>query len=104
MLTRDGKYVKIIDFGLSDGDAYVQYKYPGGTRHYGAPEQFDPDTPTDARADIYALGVIMDEMTTDRAIRKVALKGDLLYEGKQHNGDVHRSPTQRTGQHRAYKV
>lgn len=91
MLTRDGKYVKIIDFGLSDGDAYVQYKYPGGTRRYGAPEQFDPDTPTDSRADIYALGVIMDEMTTDRAIHSVAAKC-MNADREKRPGDVREIP------------
>lgn len=101
MLTRDGKYVKIIDFGLSDGDAYVQYKYPGGTRRYGAPEQFDPDTPTDSRADIYALGVIMDEMTTDRAIRQVAAKC-MNADREKRPGDVREIPAliERATKHR----
>lgn len=44
MLTHDGRYVKIIDFGLSDGTAYTDFKYSGGTRRYSAPEQLEKGT------------------------------------------------------------
>ena len=51
---------KILDFGLASPD-------PGrghlvGTPPYLAPEQLDPTRPIDARADIYALGVVLYEL------------------------------------------
>ena len=53
---------KILDFGLSGGD-------PGrghlrGTLPYVAPEQLDPSQPIDARADVYAFGILLFEMLT----------------------------------------
>ena len=62
MITHDGRYTKIIDFGLSDTSAFVDLKYAGGTRKYGAPEQFTPGRIVDHRADIYALGKIMSDL------------------------------------------
>lgn len=70
MLTQTGGYIKIIDFGLSDGTNYVHYKYPGGTHRYGAPEQFAAGAEVDSRADIYALGVILEEIGGASAIIK----------------------------------
>lgn len=62
MLTHAGRYVKLIDFGLSDGTAFTNYKYAGGTLHYSAPEQLADGVDNDPRADIYSLGVIMRKM------------------------------------------
>lgn len=62
MLTHAGHHVKLIDFGLSDGTAFTDFKYAGGTRHYSAPEQLAKGTDSDPRADIYSLGVIMQEI------------------------------------------
>lgn len=62
MLSHSGRFVKLIDFGLSDGTAFVDYKYAGGTRNYSAPEQLTAGTDNDPRADIYSLGVIMNEI------------------------------------------
>lgn len=61
MLTANGGNVKLIDFGYSDADSYAVLKQPAGTRRYAAPEQEAGGT-VDARADIYALGVIMGEI------------------------------------------
>lgn len=74
MLSGIGKHVKIIDFGLSDSNSYLYFKYPGGTRKYGAPEQFEESGLADHRCDIYALGVIMEEManSADKPLHKVA--------------------------------
>ena len=51
---------KILDFGLSDGN--TARGHLRGTPFYIAPEQLDPAQPIDARADIYALGVIFFEL------------------------------------------
>lgn len=66
MITHSGRYVKLIDFGLSDGTSFTNYKYAGGTLHYSAPEQLADGVDNDPRADIYSLGVIMREMCSDR--------------------------------------
>lgn len=51
---------RILDFGLSAGDPSRGHLV--GTPPYVAPEQLDPSRPIDARADVYALGVILYEL------------------------------------------
>ena len=65
MIDREGK-AKIMDFGLarhSDGDGLTGSGMMLGTPEYMAPEQVDLKE-IDARADLYALGVILYEMVT----------------------------------------
>lgn len=62
MVTHNGNNLKLIDFSLSDGDAYSVLKAPAGTRHYVAPEQLLPDAHADVRSDIYSFGVITLEI------------------------------------------
>ncbi|MBR6266608.1 MAG: serine/threonine protein kinase [Bacteroidales bacterium] len=59
LITRKGNNVKIIDFGLSDSDAYAIFKQPAGTDGYAAPEQITSGAETDQRSDIYAFGKIL---------------------------------------------
>ena len=56
---------RILDFGLSAGDPARGHLV--GTMAYVAPEQLDPSQPIDARADVYALGVILYELLCGRA-------------------------------------
>jgi hypothetical protein len=66
MLSKSG--VKVLDFGLakSAGDHTVtQTRAVVGTPAYMAPEQLD-GRECDARADIYALGLVLREMATGR--------------------------------------
>lgn len=64
MITTNGSFVKLIDFGCSDADYYKILKAPAGTRHYAAPELFDPNIIPDGRADLFALGIIFKEMNS----------------------------------------
>ncbi len=64
LVTPDGRYVKIIDFGLSHGPAFTQYDIPGGTTGYMAPEadEVSDDPAAGFAADIYSLGCIMAKL------------------------------------------
>ena len=61
MLTRNGNFVKVIDFSLADSDMYAILKQPSGTAQYMSPEQATASSP-DVRNDIYSLGVIMQKL------------------------------------------
>lgn len=73
LIARNGNNVKIIDFGLSDADDYAILKQPAGTMKYMAPEQKQPDTKIDGRADIYAFGLLLREIFPHR-FRHIAAK------------------------------
>ena len=66
LVARNGNNVKVIDFGLSDADDYAILKQPAGTMKYMAPEQMQPDTKIDGRADIYAFGLLLREIFPHR--------------------------------------
>ena len=70
LITDNCDNVKIIDFGFADGDNYAMLKQPAGTRHYAAPEQFDPDCAVDNRADLYAFGAMLDAYLPKATRRK----------------------------------
>ncbi|MBR4919701.1 MAG: serine/threonine protein kinase [Prevotella sp.] len=61
IITRNGEYVKLIDFGLADSDSYAILKQPAGTAEYMSAEQKEKAV-ADVRNDIYSLGVIFDKM------------------------------------------
>lgn len=63
LVSHQGSAVKIIDFNLSDSESYVVLKNPAGSRKYMAPELLKPGAQPSAAADIYSLGVIMDEVS-----------------------------------------
>lgn len=70
MLTRTGKHVKLIDFGLADTDAFAMLKQQAGTAVYMSPEQRVAAQP-DPRNDIYSIGVMMSEMPLPQSFQKV---------------------------------
>jgi eukaryotic-like serine/threonine-protein kinase len=63
MVTPDGR-VLLLDFGLAAAEGTLRITRTGaqiGTLHYMAPEQL-LDAPTNARTDVYALGVTLHEL------------------------------------------
>lgn len=75
MITHNGHNVKLIDFGLADGDNFDFLKLPAGTLGYIAPEQLAPGAKADVRSDIYSLGMVVGDMarvTGDRRLRAIA--------------------------------
>lgn len=69
LITRTDNDVKLIDFGLSDSDAYYLARTLGCTRAYASPELMARDKDIDARSDIYSLGVVMKEIFGNRYSR-----------------------------------
>ena len=61
MITHNGGYVKLVDFGLADTDSHAILKQSAGTLRYMAPEQAQ-QAQADVRNDIYSLGIIFQEM------------------------------------------
>lgn len=75
MVTHRGKNVKIIDFGLSDSDLFGVLKMPAGTYRYLAPEQLLQGAVADPKADIYSLGMVMEDMaeaTSSKRLHRMA--------------------------------
>lgn len=62
MVTYNGHNVKIVDFSLADGDAFVVLKQPGGTFGYIAPELLQKGAKSDVRCDVYSFGKVMQDM------------------------------------------
>jgi len=65
MLTHDGQYLKLIDFGLSDTDSHTILKTTAGTEGYLAPE---------GSSDIFALGRVLRELHLGWASQLVTRK------------------------------
>lgn len=75
MITHNGLNLKLIDFGLSDGDSYAVLKAAAGTISYAAPELLRGE-PVDCRADIWSLGMIIALLLPSRRdiIRRCTLE------------------------------
>ena len=63
MISKSGS-VKIIDYGISQGNDENRGEKIMGTPMYMAPEQLNISKRLDKRTDIYALGVLLHEMVT----------------------------------------
>lgn len=71
LITRQGSHPKLIDLGLASQYSYVPQ--PGGTPAYSAPEQFSAREGLNVRADVYALGKVLEKMDPGhfrRVVRK----------------------------------
>ena len=91
MITPEGR-AKVLDFGLArrhsiervteqtrSEDSYPDEGTGAGTMHYTTPEVFRGE-PTDARSDIWALGVVLYEMTAGQR----PFDGKTAYESSSH--------------------
>lgn len=70
MITPNGRVV-IIDLGLAVAGNQSAFRAPAGTERYMAPEQRQEDVIVDGRADLYAVGCIMQEMGLPRHFNRV---------------------------------
>ncbi len=70
MITRNGRRVKLIDFGMADADQYAVLKQPAGTLNYMSPEQAQQSVP-DVRNDIYSLGLVLRDLQLGRSYQKI---------------------------------
>lgn len=61
LVRRSDDAVRLIDFGLSDDDAHRALRTPGCTMEFAAPELKEQHK-SDARSDVYSLGMIMREL------------------------------------------
>lgn len=71
MVTNNGANIKLIDFGLSDRPDFAILKMPAGSRRYMAPEQAVKGANVDFRADIYALGKIMENFKVPKRFEPI---------------------------------
>lgn len=73
MVEESTGYVKLIDFGCSDGDSYAYLKHPSGTVSYMSPEQMSSSVP-DTRNDIYSIGCILEFLKIGKKYERIAAK------------------------------
>lgn len=74
LVSRTTKNLKIIDFGLSDSEAYTFFKKSAGTKTFASPEQLRGER-IDVRADIFSFGRVLFEMNrklSDRGYNRLA--------------------------------
>ena len=62
LITHADNSLKLIDFGLADSDAEYALRTLGCTPRYASPELQAQSRETDARSDIYSVGVLMREL------------------------------------------
>lgn len=86
LVTRADNDVKLIDFGLADDDAHYLAKTLGCTPGYASPELLRQDE-TDARSDIYSLGLIMKDLFGKRYSRISSRASAVERESRYTNAD-----------------
>ena len=86
MISDNGGWVKVIDFGLADTDAHATLKQPAGTLGYTSPEQLSSNY-ADVRNDIYSLGVVMSEMPLPAYYQRVWTRCLLPIDSRYQNVD-----------------
>ncbi len=59
MITASG-FIKLIDLGMSRGNGFEKLDFPGGTKGFTAPENFNSDSKATVAVDIYSIGKILE--------------------------------------------
>ena len=103
MVTRNGHYAKLVDFGMADTDRHTILKQPAGTLRYMAPEQAEQSV-ADVRNDIYSLGVIMQQLQLgsiyQRVVERCLKPIDLRYDNIEDlQADIRRLRARRRQRH-----
>ncbi|MDE6536309.1 MAG: protein kinase [Muribaculaceae bacterium] len=73
IITHNGNYLRIIDFGLADSEFFSILKQPAGTEGYMSPEQ-QTQSVADVRNDIFSLGTLLEQMNLGRKYRPIIRK------------------------------
>ena len=71
LITRNGAFVKIIDFGLCRGIGFDMLDISGGTRGFTAPENMQNGSKASPLTDIYSIGKIMQLMDSNAHFKSV---------------------------------
>ena len=95
LISNKGENVKLIDFGLSDTDAYYLSKTLGCTPAYASPELL-AQSDIDIRSDIYSLGLLIKEICGKR-YRHIAEK--CCKENRNHRRTNHANSHTGCGRH-----
>lgn len=74
IITRADNTLKLLDFGLADNDAQYALRTLGCTPQYASPELLNKSGVTDARSDIYSIGVVMRELLGNSFIARRCVK------------------------------
>jgi hypothetical protein len=78
--------VKVVDFGVARMKGSLATTRAGeikGKFSYMAPEQLTKEQPVDRRADIFALGIVLYEMTTGRRLFTGETEGEVITEVRE---------------------
>jgi len=72
--------IKVIDYGISQGDNEERMSEIMGSPMYMSPEQLKIETTLDRRSDIYALGVLLHQMLTGKTPYSTSTQKELLFD------------------------
>lgn len=81
LITNNGRSIKLIDLGFAYSDCYEAIA--SGSRTFSAPEQFTSSQNVDLRADIYALGKVIEFITS--SYKGVARKATQIAPSKRYS-------------------
>lgn len=81
LITDNGGSIKLIDLGFAYSDCYEPIA--SGSRSFSAPEQFTSPKNVDLRADIYALGKVIEVITT--SYKSIVRKATQIIPSKRYS-------------------
>tara|TARA_B100000780_G_scaffold278735_1_gene253417 strand:- start:5471 stop:6316 length:846 start_codon:yes stop_codon:yes gene_type:complete len=72
--------IKVIDYGISQGDNEDRMEEIMGSPMYMSPEQLKIESKLDKRSDIYALGVLLHQMLTGKTPYSTSTQREVLFD------------------------